>query len=146
MSNIVWCSALMVIHVSYIYRWCWRGHLVLVGDLQYYFVKFFLHPSLAMVCELPLAAGLGLLSEIMAFRRFCFNIICITFGPAFAFSDFDMAGCLGFAFDVLCVTPLSFLALQSLIVLNWWHCQVLLYFFDWRWINNNPKRLKIKHV
>jgi len=32
------------------------------------------------------------------------------------------------------------------MVLNCWHCQVLLYFFDWRWIKNNPKCLKIKHV
>ena len=35
----------------------------------------------------------------MALRRFCFNIPCITFGPAFDFSNFDVAGCLGFAFD-----------------------------------------------
>jgi len=40
----------------------------------------------------------------MALRRFCFNILCITFGPAFAFIDFDVAGCLEFAFDVFCVT------------------------------------------
>ena len=32
--------------------------------------------------------------------RFCFIIFCITVGPAFAFSDFDVAGGLGFAFDV----------------------------------------------
>jgi len=57
-----------------------------------------------------------------------------------------VAGCLGFAFDIFCVTALSFLASQSLMVLNCWHCQVLLHFFDWRWIKNNPKRLKIKHV
>jgi len=59
---------------------------------------------------------------------------------------FDVAGCLGFAFEVFCVTALSFLASQSFMVLNCWHCQVLLYFFDRRWIKNNPKRLKIKHV
>jgi len=41
---------------------------------------------------------------------------------------------------------LTSFASQSLMVLNCWHCQVLLYFFDWRWIKNNPKRLKIKHV
>ena len=51
-------------------------------------------------------------------RRFCFNILCITFGPAFAFSNFDVAGCLGFAFDVFSVTALSLLASQSLMVLN----------------------------
>ena len=66
---------------------------------------------------------------IMALRRFCFNILWITFGPAFAFSDFDVAGCLGFAFDVFCFTALSFLASQSPMVMNCWHCQVLLYFF-----------------
>jgi len=71
-----------------------------------------------MVCELPLAAGLCLFSQITALRRFCFNILYITFGPAFTFSDFDVAVCLGFAFDVFCVTALSFLASQSLMVLN----------------------------
>jgi len=76
------------------------------------------NPSLAMVCELPRAAGLGLLSYVMALRRFCFNILCITFGPAFAFSNFDVVGCLGFAFDVFCVTGLSLLASQNLMVLN----------------------------
>ena len=54
----------------------------------------------------------------VALRRFCFNILCITFGPAFAFSNFDGAGCLGFAFDVFCVTALSLLASRSLMVLN----------------------------
>ena len=34
----------------------------------------------------------------------------------------------------------------SFLILNCWHCQVLLYFFYWRCIKNNPKRLKIKHV
>jgi len=48
-----------------------------------------------MVCELPLAIGLGLFSYITALRRFCFNILCVTSGPAFAFSDFDVAGGLG---------------------------------------------------
>ena len=38
--------------------------------------------------------------------------------PAFAFSDCDVAGCLGYAFDVFCVTALSVLASQSLMVLN----------------------------
>jgi len=40
---------------------------------------------------------------------------------------FDRVGGLGFVFDVFCVTPL-FLASQSLLVLNCWHCHVLLYF------------------
>ena len=35
--------------------------------------------------------------------------------------------------------------LLSLLLLNCWHCQELLYyFFDWRWIKINPKRLRIK--
>jgi len=38
-------------------------------------------------------------------------------GPAFAFSEFDRVGGLGFAFDVFCVT-LLFLASQRLLVLN----------------------------
>jgi len=46
-----------------------------------------------------------------------FSIFCIAVGTAFAFSDFDMVGGLGCAFDVCCVT-LSFLASQSLLVLN----------------------------
>jgi len=37
-------------------------------------------------------------------------------------------GGLGFAFDVFYVT-LSFLASQSLLVLNYWQCQVLLLYF-----------------
>ena len=49
-------------------------------------------------------------------------------GPAFAFSGCDMAGGLSFAFDVFCIT-LTYLASQSLLVLNCRHCQVLLHFF-----------------
>jgi len=45
----------------------------------------------------------------MTLRGFCFNILCITFGPAFAFSDFDVTGCLGFEFDVFYATALFFL-------------------------------------
>ena len=70
-----------------------------------------------MVCERPLAASLTLFSMITASYRFCFSIFCIAVGPDFAFNDFDMAGGLGFAFDVFCIT-LSFLASQSLLVLN----------------------------
>jgi len=40
------------------------------------------------------------------------------FNSTFAFSDFYVAGGLGFALDVFCVTALSFLASQSLMVLN----------------------------
>ena len=49
--------------------------------------------------------------------------------------NFDLAGGLGFVLDVFCIT-LSFLASQSLMVLNCWHCQVLIYFFYWWWIKN----------
>jgi len=45
--------------------------------------------------------------------RLCFSTFCIAVGPAFAVSDFDSVGCLGFAFDVFCVT-LLFLVSQSL--------------------------------
>jgi len=41
--------------------------------------------------------------KLLPYGDFCFNILSITFDPAFAFSDFDVAGCLGFAFDVFCV-------------------------------------------
>ena len=47
-----------------------------------------------------------------------FNSFLIFFDVADVADNFDMAGCLGFAFDVFCVTALSFLASQSLMVLN----------------------------
>ena len=57
---------------------------------------------------------------------------------------FDRVNGLCFAFDVFCVI-LLFLASQSLLLLNCWHCQELLYyFFDWRWIKINPKCLRIR--
>jgi len=58
---------------------------------------------------------------------FCFNFFCITVGSAFACSDFYMVSSLGFVFDDFCVT-LSFFASHSVLVLNWGHCQALLYF------------------
>jgi len=76
--------------------------------------------------------------------RSCFSTFCIPVGPAFTVSEFDRVDGLGLAFDVFCVT-LLFLASQSLLLLNCWHCQELLYyFFDWGWIKINPKRLRIK--
>jgi len=71
-------------------------------------------------------------------RRFCVSNFCVAVGPAFTFSDFDRVGGRGFAFDVFCVTHsfgFELLALPSVALL-----------FDRGWIENNPKRLKIKHV
>ena len=70
--------------------------------------------------------------------------LCQIGNAAFTVSEFDRVDGLGFAFDAFCVT-LLILASQSLLHLNCWHCQELLYyFFDWRWIKINPKRLGIK--
>jgi len=63
----------------------------------------------------------------MTLPKFCSCIFCIAICPAFTFSDFDMVDDLIFAFDVFCVT-LLFLESQSLLVLNCYQCQVLLYF------------------
>ena len=60
--------------------------------------------------------------------RSCFSTFCIPVGPAFTVSEFDSVDGLGLAFDVFCVT-LLFLASQSLLLLNCWHCQELLYYF-----------------
>ena len=46
----------------------------------------YLHPSLAVLCERPLAGGLGLFSQMTTLRRFCFSTFYISVGPAFTFS------------------------------------------------------------
>jgi len=84
-------------------------------------------------------------SWLATLRSFCFSIFCMAVGPVFTFSDFDTVGCGGFCFwrllrhtVISCVTePFGFewLALPSVAL-----------FFDWRWIEKNPKRLKLKHV
>ena len=51
----------------------------------------------------------------MILCRFCFGTFYIAVGPAFALSEFDRVGGLGFAFDVFCVT---LFASQSILVLN----------------------------
>jgi len=118
-------------------------------DISYWLLNLkmlnkFLHPSFAVLCEWSFAAGLDLFTWITNLCRSCFSTFCIPVGPAFTVSEFDRVDGLGFAFDVFCVT-LLFLASQSLLLLNCWHCQELLYyFFDWRWIKINPKRLRIK--
>jgi len=66
-----------------------------------------------VVCERPLAAGLGLFFRLRPYVGLVLALFCIAVGPAFDFSDFDVTGGLGFAFDIFCVT-LSFLASQSL--------------------------------
>ena len=88
----------------------------------------FLHPSFAMLCEWSFAAGLDLFTWITNFCRSCFSTFCIPVGPASTVSEFDRVDGLGFASDVFCVT-LLFLASQSLLLLNCWHCQDLLYYF-----------------
>ena len=118
-------------------------------DISYWLLNLkmlnkFLHPSFAVLCEWSFAAGLDLFMWITNLCRSCFSTFCVPVGPAFPVSEFDRVDGLGFAFDVFCVT-LLFLASQSLFLLNCWHCQELLYyFFDWRWIKINPKRLRIK--
>ena len=116
---------------SYVYTycvhccWCWRRHIVLIVELEN--VKQILHPSFAVLCEWSFAAGLDLFTWITNLCRSCFSTFCIPVGPAFTVSEFDRVDGLGFAFDVFCVTQL-FLASQSLLLLNCWHCQELLYY------------------
>ena len=118
-------------------------------DISYWLLNLkmlnkFLHPSFAVLCEWSFAAGLDLFTWSTNLCRTCFSTFCIPVGAAFTGSEFDRADGLGFAFDIFCVT-LLFLASQSLLLLNCWHCQELLYyFFDWRWIKISPKRLRIK--